>query len=123
MRNKCAFPPDTKYLSVIFMSLSLVSLSGPSFSQEMSDVADGKTWEMKNVNGRTGQLKLNPDGSGEMRMSLVRMNVSWKGEGNQICINAPVRGEQCVELQANGTGFIGVQGSKQVFTLSRSEDG
>ena len=84
----------------------------------MAVVADGSPWSMQSANGRSGELTLNPDGTGQMQMGFMSMDATWTPYPGGFCLDGP-RGTRCVTLEAAGTGFSATENGAQAFSLVR----
>ncbi len=99
-----------RYARISVLSAAIVSASmAPAMADGVSALmADGQPWNATAPNGRTLQMTLNPDGTGQMKMGIMRRNISWRGIDDGVCLDGmPTGGERCVTLTARGNGFVG----------------
>lgn len=83
-------------------------------------VADGQAWTMTMLpEGRTGQIKLKPDGTGEMRVGPMNLGATWRETPNGLCISPSMVGERCAALTRDGGAIVGRNQGREIFRLSR----
>ncbi len=99
-----------RYSRVSLLSAAIFSaIIAPAMADGITELmADGQPWNATVPNGRTMQMTLNPDGTGQMKMGIMRRNISWRGIDDGVCLDGmPTGGERCMTLTAQGDGFVG----------------
>jgi hypothetical protein len=83
-------------------------------------VADGKPWAAKVTELPSMTMTLNPDGSGLMKVAIMKRAISWKANGvDGLCLSGLPDGDKCMTLKATAKGFEGVADDGKIMVLTR----
>ncbi|MEI8143923.1 MAG: hypothetical protein WCH83_00535 [Alphaproteobacteria bacterium] len=85
------------------------------------EIADGKPWSIVTLEGRTGRLTLNPDGTGKMDGGPMSLSPTWEETRDGMCMTMPfpINNRRCVTLRREGVAVVGLRDGAQQFKLTR----
>ncbi|PTX53799.1 hypothetical protein C8N43_3842 [Litoreibacter ponti] len=106
----------TVQLAVAFIC---ISLAAPAYA-DVARIADGKPWNANNGQGRSMQMTLAPDGTGQMKMGMRSRKVSWRDVDGALCLNGlRGSGERCMAIQPIEGGYRAQAADGAVLILTR----
>ena len=111
--------PLHRFLIIAGLALAF-PLAGPAAAQSVIErIADGNEWTMEMGDRFSGRITLNPDGTGQMRLGILRRSVIWTGGNNQLCLVGTPDGDQCLTWQPEGAGFVAMHPEGHALRLVR----
>ena len=110
-----------KIIQALIASAALLAVSPVHASSEIQAVTDGAAWTANMPNGRTGNLTLNPDGTGRMKAGIMSRNITWTAENGKLCLHGMPRQDRpnCMTAAAAQGGFQLTSDAGEVMSLTR----
>ncbi len=104
---------------ILALSLGLSGLPAGADQSIAATIADGQPWNAVGPGGMSMQITFFPDGTVRMRAGIMRMSMAWTATDDGMCVTGGPRGDRCIRFEAQGTGYIGYDGSEEPLVLSR----
>jgi hypothetical protein len=115
------FPVTIKSIRILPVAAILFQ-TGIAFAEDSIAVklADGKPWQTKLTDVPRLTMTLNPDGSGTMKVAIMKREITWKAKGSDgMCLSGLPDGTKCMKLNPIEKGYSGVADDGKTIMLTR----
>lgn len=111
-------------MRLVLAGLFSLGLTNPALAGDPSyaaQIADGKPWATTTPDGPSMRLTLFSDGTGRMAVAFMSKSLTWKVEGDSICLAGLPQGKRpgCVKFTPVPGGFSGTGGEGMTLVLRR----
>lgn len=106
-------------LLVCIASASGVAPTVAGANDVAAELADGKPWNARTLDGESMKLTLNGNGTAKMSFGFLSRDLTWKANEEGICLDGMPGGVKCMSFVAVEGGFAAVESGKTGLTLTR----